>query len=160
MFWEAGTVNQTITTGAAQSTSIVSEALLEAVPNATLVRVRGEVLCQVSAIGATPSASLCFMGLKLVTASAFAAGGVAQPGTDQGSDWLWWYVVPFNLTAGTANAPDPEGDGITVRRVVVDSKAMRKTKLNELLVFVSENVVVTSTQTHEVDGAVRVLFKR
>ncbi len=159
MFWEGVGINQSVTTGASATSTVITEAQLETVPNATLVRIRGEALVQVSAAAATPSACLAFMGIKLVSVAALAGASVSLPFTDVGSDWVWWYCVPMNLLGGSVAAPNGDGRVIT-RRVVIDSKAMRKVKLNEVLVWVSQNVVVTSTQTFEVDAGMRVLFKR
>ena len=158
-FWEGSVVNQTVTTGAAVFSTAVTEAELENVPNPTLVRCRGSLLVQLSSSAATPGASIVVLGIKVVTRAAFAAGGVPLPFTDVGSDWIWWQAIPMNILAGNTPAPTPE-DTTTVHRVEVDSKAMRKISPNEVLVFVSENVVVTSTQTFDVDGAIRYLFKR
>lgn len=158
-FWEGVNVNHTVTTGASIVSAVVTEAQLEQAPNPTLVRIRGFVLVIMTSSAATPGNCLAVLGIKVVQAAALAGTAVAVPFTDIGSDWVWWTTVALNLTGGSVAAPNSDGRSI-VHRVDIDSKAMRKIKGNEVLAFVSQNVVLTSTQTFDVDGAVRVLLKR
>jgi len=158
-FWEGGIIGGTVTTGSSFAQALVSEALMEGVPNPTLVRIRGSILVVMTASAATPGACLATFGIKVIQGAAFAAAAPALPLTDVGSDWVWWTTVPMSLTGGSVAAPNSDGRTI-VHRVDIDSKAMRKVKGNELLVFVAENTAVLSTQTFDVDGAVRVLLKR
>ena len=159
MHWDGADVNLTVTTGASVVGTLVSEANLENVPNATLVRIRGELLVMLTSSVATPGACHAYMGIKLTTSTALAAPSVELPFTNIGSDWIWWTTVPLNLTGGSVASPNSDGRSI-VHRVMVDSKAMRKTSLNQVLVLVVQNVVVTSTQTFDVNGGLRMLFKR
>jgi hypothetical protein len=100
------------------------------------------------------------MGIKLASSAAITGTAVEVPFTDVGSDWIWWKAVPLVLLTGGSVA-SPNGDGLTSNvRIEVDSKAMRKVKLNEALVLVMENLVSESTTTVGVDGAIRILFKR
>jgi len=138
---------------------LISEAILENVPEPTVVRMRGDLLIQVTASAATPGRCNAFLGIKLTTAAALAGTAVELPFTDIGSEWIWWTVVPLFLAGGSVAAPNSDGRSI-VHRVPVDSKAMRKVTNNSVLVLVSQNAVVTSTQTFDVVGAVRVLLKR
>jgi len=158
-FWEGGVIFNTNATGATVAATLIPEANLENVPNSTLIRIRGEVLCVVTAIGAAASRAIFSMGIKFATASAVAAASVESPLTDIGSDWIWWQSVAMD-SSNTLAAPVP--DGLTVaKRVEIDSKAMRKQSgLNKVLVFVTQNTVVTSTQTITALGSARVLFKR
>ncbi len=139
--------------------TVVSEAQLENAPNPTLVRIRGSILVSLTASAASPGRVLAVLGIKVIQAAAAAAAAPALPFTDIGSDWIWWTTVPLFLASGTVGSPG--GDGLTTNhRVEVDSKAMRKIKGNEVIAFVSQNVVLTSTQTFDVQGALRVLLKR
>jgi len=67
-----------------------------------------------------------------------------------------WNWCPATSTVATLGSQD--GDTNKVARVTIDSKAMRKIKPNQVLVFVAENVAVISTQTTFVVGACRVLI--
>ncbi len=159
-FWEGVGINQSVTTGASATSTVVSEALLENVPRSTIVRIRGFVLVMLNSSAASSGASILVMGIKLVSGAALAGAANEVPFTDIGSDWIWWSAVNINLAAGgSAGAPNVDGSTVT-QRLEIDSKAMRKVPLNAVLVFVSQNVVVTSTQTVDVDAAMRVLFKR
>ena len=159
-FWEGGRFNLSIPTASAVGTTLVPESTLENVPEPTLVRIRGSILCTMLSAAAVPNAVFLTLGIKLATATAVAASSFELPGTDIGSDWIWWQKVPLVLITGGSVA-SPNGDGLTSNvRVDVDSKAMRKVKQNEVLILVAENQVSESTGTVGVDGGVRVLFKR
>ncbi len=158
-FWAGVAVNQTITTGASVVTTVVSEADLENVPDPTLVRCRGDVLVQMTASAATPGRVVITMGIIVVRATALAVPAVPSPLTRGDSDWIWWTAVGLNISGGSVAAPNSDGRSI-VKRVMIDSKAMRKIKPNEAIVFVMENIVLTSTQTVDVLGGLRLLLKR
>ncbi len=159
-FWEGTNFNMSITTGASVVSTLITEATLEQSPVPTLVRIRGSCLLNIISSAAVPSSTLVVMGIKLASSAAVAGAAVEVPFTQIGSDWIWWKAIPLVLLTGGSVA-SPNGDGLNSNtRVEIDSKAMRKVKLNELLVFVVENVVSESTTTVGVDGAVRVLFKR
>jgi len=158
-FWEGASVNSTVTTGASVINTVLSEAQLENVPAPTIVRIRGSILVQVTASAATPGRSSCVLGIKLTTGAALAGAAVEQPLLDIGSDWIWWTAVPLFLAGGSVAAPNSDGRSI-VHRVEVDSKAMRKTGINSVLVLVAQNEVITSTQTFDVQAVLRVLLKR
>ncbi len=156
--WEGAVVSTVLTTGVSTASSIVSEAIMEGHPNPTIVRIRGELLIHVGAVGTTPSESITTLGLKLVTASAFAAGiaSIETPGTEIGGDWIWWDVrATRSIITGIA-----DGDEGPVSRIPIDSKAMRKVTVNKLLVLVAQNTALTSTQTVTIAGAIRVLLKQ
>ncbi len=149
-----------MTTGASVVQELVSEAILENVPEPTLVRIRGSILVTLISSAAVPSSTFMVMGIKLASAAAVTGASVEQPLAQIGSDWIWWTVVPLVLLTGGSVA-SPNGDGLNSNvRVPVDSKAMRKVKNNELLVLVMQNSVSESTTTVGVDGGVRCLFKR
>jgi len=91
---------------------------------------------------------------------AVSASSIESPLTQIGSDWIWWKTFPFGVAAGTLIAPQPaEGQSLSAR-VIIDSKAMRKIGLNQNVVFVMQSTAITSTCTTDVNGALRVLFKR
>ncbi len=158
--WEGSNVALSLTTGVQAQQAIVSETVLETFPNPTVVRIRGEVIVAISAaVGANGANANITLGMKLTTASAFAAGGasVESPNTEIGSDWIWWNAVPMRA-ASTAAPSNPDGIGL-LARVVVDSKAMRKVGPNQVLILVAHNVVGGSTMTVALSGTIRVLLK-
>ena len=157
--WEGSNVALSLTTAVQAQQSLVTEAVLETFPNPTVVRIRGELIVGVTASGGAGSNTNLTMGIKLTTASAFAAGGasVESPNTEIGSDWIWWYAAPTRVADAIGS-----GSGTNVGvldRVHVDSKAMRKVSPNQVLILVVHNVVGGSTQTIAVNGTIRVLLK-
>ncbi len=158
--WEGSQISLSLTTAVQAQGSLVSESVLETFPNPTIVRIRGEVNVAVTAAGAGGANSNCVMGIKLTTASAFAAGGasVESPFTEIGGDWIWWHSATMRNSAAFTTT-DSDLDGGRFVRVPVDSKAMRKVGPNQVLIFVAHNVVSGSTQTLVVGGVIRVLLK-
>ena len=156
-FWVGGSLGVTIATGTVVTQTIVAESELESVPNPTIVRVRGEVIIRVSAIGASGAAGLISLGLILQSARSIAAGvtGMPVPFTDLGSKWLYHRMIPIQTETQTNE--DSNQHNV---RFEVDNKSMRKTTLNEGLVMVLQNTALNSTFTAEVFGGFRVLVKR
>ena len=142
--WEGASINLTTTTGTSVFQTIVSEAIIEQITKPTVVRIRGELNFRMTAQGASVTASNQFVGIKVATQSAIAAGiaSLELPATGIGSDWIWWYATSFQTTTASEHAL---GADSTTNRVVIDSKAMRKVGSNMALILVAENVVVTST---------------
>jgi len=112
------------------ATGVTSDA-----PN-TLVRTRGTVGCVLNA-GAAAEHVLVRFGLIKVSTDAFAAGAasVPGPGSDRDQDWVW--TGQLFLSSGEEAAVINEG---LIRTLHVDSKAMRKFKVNEVYVFVAETL--------------------
>ncbi len=157
--WEGASISLSLTTGVQAQTAIVTETNLEQFPNPTIVRIRGELTVAVTAAGAAGANANCVMGIKLATSSAFAAGGasVESPATEVGGDWIWWHAATMRNLAALPTAND---DNIGILRTVkIDSKAMRKVSVNQVLIFVAHNVVAGGTQTIVVGGFVRILLK-
>ncbi len=97
------------------------------------------------------------MGIILVTNVALAAGvtAIPSPFTGIGNDWIWWDAVGLD-NVGTV-AADPVRTGSRM----IDSKAMRKVKDNQVLVLVTEVTGLGGTAgVVTIAGAVRVLLKR
>jgi len=133
---------------------IVTEAIFENVPEPTVIRVRGSYVFSETGIDGTAS---LFLGIMVADKNAIAAGvaSLETPFTDIGSDWLWWDVAPLD-NVGTV-AADPVRTG----RRMIDSKAMRKVKNNQALVFVSEVVGIgAAAAVVTIVFGLRVLIKR
>ena len=121
----------------------------------TIVRVRGELLVQLDA-GAVDERVVLALGLKVVSENAAAAGVASVPGpfVDGADDWFWHgYAVMLSLAeAAVVNEA-------LFARVHVDSKAMRRVKPSEHIVFVAQ-VAGSTDQAGTVDilGGLRILF--
>ena len=149
--WE-GAFGSSLASGAGSFvTTLISEAVLEARPAPTLVRCRGEFWAksQTSAVNARVTA-----GIIVVTAKALAAGvaSLPTPLTDVGSDWLWWDTY---ATAWQTGEPIETGGF----RRVIDSKAMRKVGLNQVVVMVVEVTSISGTPSVDIVFGVRMLLK-
>jgi len=155
-FWEGAVIQALPSVAGVASTvsAVVTEANLENTPNATVVRVRGNYGWSVA--GANGS-GVCALGIMLVNSPAFAVGigSLPTPITDIGSDWLWWDSFGWD-NVGTV------GDGpVLAGQRTIDSKAMRKTKLNQDLVLIVEIAGLgASAGIATIAAALRVLLKR
>ena len=158
-FWEGGNIGLNVVgTGTNVVSTVIPESSLENVPNSTLVRIRGSVMVAVT-VGTVGAAFTATLGIKLATAAAVAGATVEGPNTEIGSDWIWWSTVGLSVQ-NTIGLEQPHGSVIMSRYIDIDSKAMRKVGLNQVLVFAAQNTVIAGTGTFEVFGGVRVLFKR
>ena len=91
MSWDGVNVDITdLVVATAQFTTVLTESILENFPTPTIVRSRGK-LAVLTDLSSTPgSFGTVTMGLIVVTSAASAAGGVPNPATQTGNDWLWW----------------------------------------------------------------------
>ena len=155
-FWEGAIFQALPSVAGAVATvnTLVTEANLENVPNSTVVRVRGNYGWSVA--GANGSGA-CTLGIMLVNAPALAVGigSLPTPLTDIGSDWLWWDSFGWD-NVGTV------GDGpVLAGQRMIDTKAMRKTALNQVLVLITEIQGLGATAgIATIAGSLRVLVKR
>jgi len=158
MFWLGANVFDTVLSGGVDTNTVVVEADIEDVPNPTLIRVRGNGLIRVSAIGAAGATALFTLGLIKQGTRAVSAGvgGMPVPQGTISSDWLWHIQIPLQVPTAVA-----ENDSIPQNfRFEIDNKAMRKFDLDEALVLNAQNTVVLSTMTIEYCVAMRFLFKK
>ena len=153
--WQGAQVDfADLVAGTAQFSTLITESQFEDFPTPTLIRTRGRLMV-VADTSSTPGAfGDVTMGIMLVTAAAAAATGVPSPVSGASSDWLWWDVATFGAAAG-----DVIGEEITVDRIPIDSKAMRKVGNNMLLIFVAEMVACEGTLVANLCGRMRFLLK-
>ena len=155
MSWDGANVDVSdLVVGTAQFITILTEAILEQFPTPTLVRSRGRLTVLTDPSSALGGFGFVTMGMIVVIAAAAASGGVPNPATASGSDWLWW-----DSGFVGASATDVIGEEITVDWVQVDSKAMRKIGLNQLLVLVMDLQTCEGTMVANVCGSIRCLLK-
>ncbi len=100
----------------------------------TLTRLRGDILVQLDSGGVDERATIA-LGIGVFPTDAVAAGVVSLPGpeSDIGFPWVWHSYVNVSTLAEAAIASD-----FIAVRLVVDSKAMRRVKVNESLALVGE----------------------
>jgi len=155
--WNGNQVDMAdLVTATPQFAVIVNEATLEAFPTPTVIRIRGSLGLKAQPGGGAPAESSVGLGIYLADSVALAAGSLQVPITDIGSDWIWW----FNGLVGEPSAGQTElGRFETFQRIDVDSKAMRKVKVNQALVLVAQSINARGTGQIDVFGTVRVLLK-
>ncbi len=136
--------------------TLISEAVLETFPTPTLIRTRGRLMLTNDASSAAGSRAIVTAGIIKVTAAALAGSAVPTPIADVGSDWLWWDVMTFgDVTGSIADTGPQETD-----RIVIDSKAMRKVGLNEVIIIVFElSSCQSTTMVGNICGNIRMLLK-
>ena len=155
--WEEGPGGVTAQAFSASGTIVLGAGITPVIPGLTLVRLRGhlEIVLEAAAnIGEGFSGAL---GVGIVSADAFAIGVTAIPNPIDDQSWGGWiYHRHWSLHATTATI----ADGVNTGRIgiEVDSKAMRKFGLNELI-FASMQVTEVGTSQIEAFFDSRVLVK-
>jgi len=126
---------------------------LSFVQAATIVRCRGELLFSMDAL--TDGAQMdVTVGLAIVSSDALAVGATAMPdpGNDPDYPWLYWKGLLIQSQTGGSSSAE------LVHRVEVDSKAMRKVKPKQSLVWVAQSVRLNGTPNADlIFGGLRVL---
>jgi len=153
-FWEGTSFTVSVASGGKSVVTVIAENLLENTPNATLVRVRGNVTGHLTAQGAAATATALAYGLMVVNQPALTAGVASLPGPLQ----ELWRAQGLQTTIAIGGA-----EAILGMRAFdheVDSKAMRKTGLNQAIVFIAENGALISTGVIQITVNLRLLFKR
>ena len=164
-FWEtvSSTAMSTLTDGGtvAQMTTLVLESELDNVPNPTLIRVRGKIFAQLgAAANAQGDVILLSHAIMVVDAKAFAVGttAVPLPLSSNSEDFLWFgtQIMAQNDQTTVLNNQS------NWNMLEVDSKAMRKITLNQVLVLVSEMVGLSGGGGEDCNFALnlRMLFKK
>ena len=124
-----------------------SVGLLTAVPAATLVRTRGELVIKVLTSGNITNQIAGAFGMIVVSENAFGAGITALPTPLVDIENDWFVYEPFALQLEANNPPQ---DSIAAHRVVrFDSRGMRKLKDGDVLAMVIE-----ANQTDATTGTV------
>jgi len=157
MSWQGGVVDfSDLVAATSQFSTLVSETSLENFPTPTVIRTRGRLMLTGDASSSAGSRGFVVCGIMVVTATALAASAVPSPFLEVGSDWLWWDVLTFGDVTGSVSDDGP----MFTDRIVVDSKAMRKIGLNEVLVFAAHlQSCQSTTMVGNLCGDIRVLLK-
>ncbi len=117
----------------------------------TLLRIRGMLTLQLTTATVAPGGFTGAFGINIVRGPAFAVGvsAVPTPITEQGLDsWIFWEA--WSVTTVTATIADGvNAVGCTVR-IPVDSKAMRKLDLGDVIYATMEfnEIGVSILQSH------------
>ncbi len=143
-------------------TTLVLESELDNVPNPTLVRIRGHVWNRAGAImSGLEDSILIAHAIMVVDAKQLAVGTTALPLplSSNSEDFLWADSAVLTNSSSTSGGIN---DNHRLQDIVVDSKAMRKITLNQVLVMVSEMELLQGSGGEDVDFALqlRMLFKK
>ena len=123
----------------------------------TIVRIRGELLVRMKDGTSADSSWKFAFGMCIVNENAFGIGvtAVPQPFTDL--FWDGWMVHQQGIIA-TEIASEPANQ-INSNRIIIDSKAMRKTHLTDIIVAVIEFHSENGTAIADADLVSRSLSK-
>ena len=141
----------------ASTSTIIGSGVTPVDPNLTVVRLRGYVELIMQAATAAVDGFSYGIGIGIVTADAFSVGVTAVPNPIDDADWPGWIWHKL----GALSAPVAGGFGATPsdnQIIEIDSKAMRKFRLNETL-FTTVQVFETGTAIMAVRSMTRVLLK-
>ncbi len=135
-----GTADQSVITVAGGASVIISSFAPDALSilAATVVRVRGFAIFFPSAFGADLNYSGAY-GLGIVSDEALAAGAASIPRPFDDDDWTGWLVHGY--FAGHLEFQSAVGETQLPFGYHIDSKAMRKVRPNEALVWMVESQV-------------------
>ena len=138
------------------TTPILTEGLLEGYGNPTIVRIRGNMMCWNDSTSGSGAVALVTLGMFLADAAQVTVGISAMPlpFSNIGSDWIYW----DQFIVGEQISNQADANDISFERHIVDSKAMRKVKLNHQLQLVAELQNVEGVPVMNVCGVVRCLL--
>ena len=128
------------------------------IPGLTAIRHRGHVDAFLRSATAIGDGFIGAHAIGIVSVAAFTAGVASCPTpiTEISWDWIWHQFFDVRIITGTI------ADGVNAAnvssRIDIDSKAMRKFGLDEVLFGVTE-VVESGTADMEIQADVRSLFK-
>ena len=147
--WSLGAGGSTVTTLSATGAAFLGSSVIPATEGLTIVRTRGELLMFLSSASAGLDGFTGAFGLAVVTSEAVAAGIASVPTPVEQADWNGWlYHRFFSITAvdaldsGVSDDKDAINAVSAALRIEVDSKAMRKFKVEDRLYAAIEVVEV------------------
>ncbi len=133
---------------------------LEALEALTVVRIRGEISLKLSTVTTVGDGFTNLgLGIGLVTTDAFDAGAASLPGPLTDKDWSGW--IWHQLMGQMAGSATTEVGRFPMEaiRYVIDTKAMRKMRPNQVLVGVVETGTEVGTAVLDFVMNTRMLFK-
>jgi len=120
----------------ASSNNLFPTGSVALVDDLTLVRTRGELIVSLDSIAAVDTGYQWAFGMCNVSENAFGVGVTAVPHPIADLAWDgWFYHVQGHLTPSASTTPDQSAPA-WVSKTIVDSKAMRKTHLSDVLIGV------------------------
>ena len=117
----------------------------------TILRCRGRVQAAFDESVQVGDRIALTMGLGIVSTDAATVGATAvpEPFTDCEYSWLWWGSIHLESFLANGNVGNNFGSGMD--RLEIDTKAMRRVKPAESLVFVVQSDSLTGAPVTSVD---------
>ena len=153
---DIATLDRVAVTGAA--TVIIGSGVTPVVPNLTIVRTRGFLEFTLRTADAVLAGFNYVVGIGVIQADPFAvgAGSLPDPFTDADwPGWLYFHAGSMRTGVGALAVGDPSVNPFVLE---IDSKSMRKLRLNEVM-FMVVQVGESSAATMDIAGLTRVLVK-
>jgi len=138
------------------SASQVASNVLTITSPSTLMRCRGRVRAFLETATAADSLKTINCGIIVGDDDQLTAGSAAfpSPGTDMDAEWIWQGFLLMRTLSTTEADNDFQGSDV----IDIDSKAMRRLKQTDNIVFVAEPFNLTGTETADVIVSVRCLL--
>ena len=158
--WEFGPGSTGALSISSSTTALVGGGVTVSANGATLVRTRGSLQAFLKTSDAANGGFHLVFGIGIASADAFGVGVTAlpNPGDDPGwPGWLYWRVFDLH-SFGATIAESMGAGGLGSVQFEVDSKAMRKVGVNEVI-FASVQAIELSTATMSLFFESRCLFK-
>ena len=125
----------------------------------TLVRTRGSFSAFLTGATASGDGFHCALGIGIVSSQVFGQGVLSMPHPIEQVSWDGWlYHRFFDLHMGDSIGGGGSNQACGVAQFEVDSKAMRKVAVNEVI-FAMVEVIENTTATMECYFDSRLLFK-
>ena len=157
--WGVGPNAVDVQNSASNSAVWTNGVVLQNDNEATIVRIRGSFQLNLVLQTALGDGFTGAMGIGIVNSQAFAAGVVSMPTPLMEMDWPgWMWHQMFQLKSITAAEADGSNANAVSYRADIDSKAMRKFGVEEVL-FGCIQVVLEGGATAHFNADTRVLFK-
>jgi len=139
--WELGPGDSAAQTPLSATASSLTSGVSFLVDGGTVVRLRGHLVLQLTTAAALADGFHGAFGIGVATLAAFTAGvaSVPTPITELAWDgWLYHQFVSIKagdsvIAAGASNEPGQMHSVSAVQRVDVDSRAMRKVNIDEVV---------------------------
>ena len=135
---------------------------IEAFDVATIVRIRGELMVWLEAVGTVGDGFTEFAaGIGIVSTDAFDAGAVSIPSPILDKDWggWMWYTSRSAIVGLSVTESDVVQSPLGAIRIPIDTKAMRKIEPNNVVVGVIGTRAEVGVATLSFQMSSRMLFK-
>ena len=157
--WGVGPKTANTQFSAASSIDWDSGSVLGTESRATIVRTRGIFRIYLVAASALVSGFSGAAGIGIISTDAFTAGA-AFPDPVGDVDWPGWlWHTFFDVRSITATLADGVNSSVAMYEEKIDSKAMRKIGLDEVVIGVTETDAEIGTADIRVFADTRLLFK-